>query len=168
MINFLTKRELRNPNPVKVGFQARVREAVRQMRQMDQAEMPVEHVFWKGHYARIITMPTGAQVVGHIHKTRHPNVILRGRVLVNMGDESMEVVAPASFMSDPDVQKVLVILEETEWMTIHDNPDDSRDIVVLEESLIEMDHYTQKHKGNLTVDELRMKATRENLLCHSQ
>ena len=88
---------------------------------MEQPECPVAHNFSDGVYIREITMPTDSLIVGHEHKTRHLNIISKGRCrLLDMdtGDIT-EIQAPYTFESEAGIRKVLYIEEECVWSTVH-------------------------------------------------
>jgi len=84
------------------------------------SEPLVSHTFCNGVYARTIHMLAGTFIVGMRHKTKHLNIITKGRLNVDSGDGNVELVeAPCMFESDAGVQKVLYIFEDTDWTTIH-------------------------------------------------
>ncbi len=99
-----------------------------------QVDAPVLHRFAPGVYLRTIIMPAGCDVIGHEHTTEHFNVVLRGRALVLCEGRVEIVQAPAVFVSGAGVRKVLHILEEMEWATIH--PTRETDLEKLEKALI--------------------------------
>lgn len=80
---------------------------------------PVKHFFAPGMYGREITMPTDMFVIGRIHRHGHLNVISKGRcrVLTEFGSE--ELVAPCTFVSEPGTKRMVYVLEETVWTTVH-------------------------------------------------
>lgn len=81
---------------------------------------PVQHYFAPGAYAREITMPAGMVVIGHRHRHAHVNIVSKGRVRVFTEQEGeREFVAPCTFISSPDTQRAVEILEETVWTTVH-------------------------------------------------
>lgn len=97
---------------------------------------PLVHRFAPGIYAREITMPGGTIVLGRKHKTRHLNLISKGRVSFKVPDEPVQTVeAPFTFISEPGVQKMLLVHEETVWTTIH--PTDETDLAKLDALLVE-------------------------------
>jgi hypothetical protein len=109
---------------------------VRELQKMPQTDCPVTHHFAPGVYLREIFMPAGLVVIGKIHKTEHLNIIERGRCAIRHDDGSVEVLAaPLTFVSKAGVQKVLYILEDTVWKTIH--PTATRDMEQLELELID-------------------------------
>ena len=56
----------------------------------------------------------------------------------------------------PGVQKILYIEDDMRWATVHVNTDEERDIVKLEERLLNLSPETLQAKGDLSVDEYRM------------
>ena len=77
------------------------------------------HYFTDGAYARELKMPAGALIVGKIHKHAHLNFITAGKVAVatEFGEEIF--TAPYTFVSLPGTKRVVYILEDTTWTTVH-------------------------------------------------
>jgi len=100
-----------------------------------QVPMPVNHMFAPRVYMREIFMPAGSFIIGKKHNTKHFNVAISGKAKVMSGEGVFEVQAPYVFVSDVGVQKLLYILEDMRWLTIH--PTDETDIEVLESTLAE-------------------------------
>ena len=96
-----------------------------------QAECPVRNLFSPGVMMREVTVPAGVVLVGAEHKTRHMNIISRGRIVVWTEDGMKELAAPCTFESLPGTKRAGYALEETVWTTVHANPDDETDIAVL-------------------------------------
>lgn len=111
-----------------------VEEKEGEMLREEQVECPLTHMFAPGVYLRTVSMPAGIYVIGHQHKTKHFNIVHTGRARVLIGGAIHEINAPAIFVSEPGVRKVLHILEDMEWSTIH--PTDETDLAKLEELLI--------------------------------
>ena len=99
-----------------------------------QLEMPLTHRFAPGVYLREIFMPAGSIVIGHRHKTEHFNLVLTGRLNVMINGVVEHLTAPCVFKSGVDVRKVLFIIEDTRWVTVH--PTDETDLGKLEDLLI--------------------------------
>lgn len=113
-----------------------VNRAVQEFSKLPQTECPLTHRFAPGVYLREIFMPAGAIVIGKIHRTEHFNVLIRGACMIVHDDGSREELrAPLTFVSKAGVQKVLVILEDTIWQTIH--PTTETDMTRLEAELIQ-------------------------------
>jgi hypothetical protein len=108
---------------------------VEHMKGMTQTECPVTHRFAPGVYLREIFMPADTVVIGKIHKTEHFNIILSGAcLLVHEDGRREELRAPCTFISKAGVQKVLYIIEDTVWQTVHVTPE--TDLARLEAELI--------------------------------
>ena len=98
-------------------------------------ELPLVHTFSEGVYAREIFMPKGMVVVGHVHNTTHLNMVSKGKALVWINGVVSKIEAPFTFESKAGVRKVLDILEDMFWTTIHVT--NERDITVLESTLVD-------------------------------
>lgn len=133
-----------------------IAEMVNALKDCEQVEMPLTHRFSPGIYIREIFMPAGTFVIGHKHKTQHFNIILSGRARVMMDGVIHEVAAPDIIESGGGVQKILYIEEDMRWATVHANPTDERDVVKIEESLVELSDELLSLKGDMDLDTLRM------------
>ena len=102
---------------------------------MQPAECPVVHRFADNCYLREILMPKGTLIVGKIHKTQHFNVILTGSCSVYTRDGVEHYTAPATFISDAGVQKVVLCHEDVRWQTLHVT--DKTDLAEIEKDVIE-------------------------------
>lgn len=100
-------------------------------------EVPVTHTHVPGVYYREVVMPAGAIVIGKKHLGRHLNFVLEGSALVSMNGEMFQIQAPARFISEPGTRKVLLILEDCRFGTVHPNPDDCEDVPTLEARYVE-------------------------------
>jgi hypothetical protein len=98
-------------------------------------ELPLTHTFSESVYCREIYMPKGMIIVGHVHNTTHLNIVSKGKALVWMNGEVTEVVAPYTFESKGGVRKVLYILEDMFWSTVHVT--NETNIEVLESTLVD-------------------------------
>lgn len=100
---------------------------------------PLKHDYGHHLYVRKIIMPAGSKVTSKIHKHRHPFFILFGKVKVwkddGMGWEIIE--APFDGMTEPGTRRILDILEDTVWITVHYNPTNTQDLNELEDWIIE-------------------------------
>lgn len=106
---------------------------------MDEEELEREfnqHHFAPEVYARTMLIPAGMCVVGKIHKHAHINVITRGviKVVTEFGEDIF--TGPRTWVSEPGTKRAVYAIEDTEWITIHPNPDNLTDIRKLEEQLI--------------------------------
>lgn len=103
---------------------------------MPEANTKLIHHFADGIYARELRLPAGTALTGKVHRTRHINIVSRGRILISaVGEESREVVAPACFVAEPGCRRAGFALEDTVWTTIHATHE--TDLEKLELQLIE-------------------------------
>lgn len=100
-----------------------------------QAECPVENIFPPGVYVRKMLIPKGVTLTGAEHKTRHANIVARGRIAVETDEGLKEFSAGDVFISPPGTKRAGVALEETVWVTVHPNPGDETDLKTLVEAL---------------------------------
>lgn len=103
--------------------------------ELPQVDCQLVHRFSAGCYLREVTMPADTFVIGHCHRTRHFNIVLTGRAIVMIDGKIEHIEAPLIFESQPRVRKVLRILEEMKWATVHVTHE--RDLGRLAEMLIE-------------------------------
>jgi hypothetical protein len=100
---------------------------------------PVIHRFTNGMYIREIHMPGGTEHVSKIHKTQHPFVVSKGIVSVSADGETWtHLSAPHTGITEPGTQRFLVVHEDTVWTTFHLNPNNIRDIALLEEIIVDV------------------------------
>jgi len=89
-----------------------------------------EHNFSDGVYVRTVTMMADSLVLGARHKTKHMNIISKGKVTFSINGIMTTVEAPCMFESGGGEAKVLYNHDEVVWSTIHVT--DETDIEVLE------------------------------------
>jgi hypothetical protein len=80
---------------------------------------PLEHAFGDGLYIRKITMPANKCFTSKIHKKAHPYFVMQGDALVQTEDGIVRITAPFAGMTKPGTKRLLRILEETVWITVH-------------------------------------------------
>lgn len=113
----------------------------------EQIECPVTHLFTEGMYTREIFMPKGSLVTSKIHKTEHPYVLSKGKLLVSVDKgEWVELEAPHTGITKAGTRRVAYILEDVIWTTFHANPDNLSDLDEIEDLVIE------KHENLLLKD----------------
>lgn len=94
---------------------------------------PLKHHFTDGIYTREIFIPAGTYIVGKIHKHAHPNFLMKGSVEVITESGGKELLSAPMFMISPaGTKRALFTLEDTTWITIHHNPNNEKDISVIE------------------------------------
>lgn len=107
-------------------------------------ESPLNHTFLPGLYIREIFMAEGNKYTSKIHKIRHPYFVMKGSARVFIDGQGWQLIkAPYYGVTEPGTRRVLVILEDMNWICVHSNPDDTGDMELIEERLIE------KHENKL-------------------
>lgn len=101
--------------------------------QMDQAECPLKHSFHDGLYVREIFVPKDALFIGRVHKNGHIVRLTSGTVIDLHEGEETELTAPFEFRSYPGYQAVFRAVTDVVGESVHENPDESRDIQFLED-----------------------------------
>lgn len=100
---------------------------MKQLIEIPEDGLPLTHTFSDCVYAREIFMPKGMIVIGHIHKTKHLNIVSTGKARVFYDGEMHEITAPYTFESNAGVRKALFILEDMFWTTIHVTDETNQD-----------------------------------------
>lgn len=99
--------------------QQKINALVKSMVNLPQIGIPEKHYFSDGLYAREITIPKGATLVGAMHKTNHLCTMSKGHLLIDVGDGVKHLIAPCTFESKAWSQKAATALEETIFTTYH-------------------------------------------------
>lgn len=86
---------------------------------MPQAEAKLVHRFAPGIYVREMTCPAWTVVTTAIHKTEHPFVITKGKVVVWDGEKWTPIEAPYTGITKAGTRRVVLVFEETVWTTFH-------------------------------------------------
>ena len=85
-----------------------------------QLELPTEHFFAKGMYARMVHQRAGALVVGKTHLREHFFILCAGSIRVTQGDDSaVELCAPAVLACRPGTKRAILALTEAAYLTVH-------------------------------------------------
>lgn len=132
----------------------RIEKIERRLIDLPQVDCPLKHVFSKGVYYRQIHMPAGLIVIGHQHKTKHLNIILKGSAVVMMDGVLQRVVAGDVFESGEGVRKVLYIESACDWATIHIT--NETDLDQLEKDLIIKSDAFMEHQLREDAEKLRL------------
>lgn len=107
--------------------------------QLDGEAMVTSH-FAPGIYARQMDASKGDVVVGKIHKHAHLNILTKGvaEVVSEFGRDTIR--APATWVSQPGIKRAIHVLEDIQWITIHPNVTDTRDMEEIESFVIAPSH----------------------------
>lgn len=84
------------------------------------AGCPLTHRFVPGMYCREIFMPAGTVMTTMIHNYEHFAFILKGKARVISEDRGDEIIeAPQVIITKAGTKRVLQILEDMVWCTVH-------------------------------------------------
>lgn len=107
--------------------------------QMEQADIVTTHKFLPGVYERTITIPPWTVLTGAAHRTAYRVRLEQGVIAVNTDDGVKVLVAPVEFDVEAGFQRAgRVFEEEVVWTDVYPNPDNCRDLDVLEQRLYEV------------------------------
>lgn len=87
----------------------------------------LEEFFADGLYGRRWTCKRGVLLTTRIHCVEHLSTLSRGRIVVASTDGLSIVEAGAMFVTGPGTQRVILVLEDAVFTTVHPNPDNIRD-----------------------------------------
>lgn len=97
-------------------------------------DMPeAEHIFTPGIYARKFSMPAGMTVVGKTHAHEHLMIVLKGSAEVATDEGVKTVYGGDVFVSPVGAKRVVLALENVEFLTVHHNPENTKDLDEIEE-----------------------------------
>lgn len=105
------------------------------MRTMPQVDIPTEHSFGPGFYARTITIPAGATLTGKIHSTEHIFMVISGDITLVTEHGRKRVQGPYQAVCQPGTKRVGYAHTETVCTNIHIT--DETDLAALELLLID-------------------------------
>lgn len=105
-------------------------------RKHPQVDPPLRHHFAPGLYAREIFMHAGLVVVGKIHWHAHVNTVSKGACIVVTEDGLQRLEAGDTWVSKAGTKRAVFVEQDVLWTTVHANPDNCRDLGVLEARLI--------------------------------
>jgi hypothetical protein len=107
--------------------------------QMEQADIVTSHKFLPGIYERTITIPPWTVLTGAAHRTAYRVRLEQGVIAVNTDEGVKVLIAPMEFDVSAGFQRAgRVFEEEVVWTDVYANPDDCRDLDVLEQRLYEV------------------------------
>jgi len=77
------------------------------------------HQFINGLYVRMVHMPAGMVVTTKIHKVRHPFFVMFGKCRVMTEEGTVEIHAPYQGVTEPGTKRLIHVLEDCVWYTVH-------------------------------------------------
>ena len=115
------------PSLEEIASASKVEQLEYKLSQLPDGFFPTEHLFLPGMYLRKIFMPAGSLLTSMQHKTKHPFLILSGKLRVMDQDSVVEYDAPFVGVTEAGTKRILYIYEDTTWITFHANPEEISD-----------------------------------------
>lgn len=107
------------------------------LREFPQEDLPLQHYYPAGLYARRMFQPEGIALVGKMHRLAHLTVLLKGDMTIFAEGQRERIAAPHVWVSEPGAKRAIFSHTDCELMTVHPNPQDLRDLDELEAYLIQ-------------------------------
>lgn len=104
------------------------------IKEYEQVEIEVIHNFTNDMYIRQAIIPKNMLIVGKRHRHETLNILLKGKMIIYDGVESIEVTAPFLVVSKPYTKKAGIALEDSIWCNIHVTT--SKDLEEIEKEFI--------------------------------
>jgi quercetin dioxygenase-like cupin family protein len=106
-----------------------------ELRKLPQADVPTEHTFGPGFYARTITLEPGTVLTGKVHSTEHIFIVSKGDITLVTEEGRKRVQAPFQAVCKPGTKRAGFAHTETVCTNVHITTE--TDLVRLEAQLIE-------------------------------
>ncbi len=109
-------------------------------------ELPTKHLFPPGLYFREVFMKKGDIIFTRVHMIEHVAIVSTGVGLV-WSDEAgwKKISAPCSFITKPGTRRVIYIISDMIWGTVHPNPTNEKDPEKIVDE-VTYDHYKLRIK----------------------
>jgi mannose-6-phosphate isomerase-like protein (cupin superfamily) len=98
---------------------------------LPQVDMPVEHTFCNGLYARTMHIPAGTVLTGAVHKDESFFVVRKGHLIVTTDDGTAQVGPGFMSVTKPNTKRAGVAMTDVEVTTFHANPTNETDPQVI-------------------------------------
>lgn len=109
-----------------------------EMVKLPQADLPTEHFFADGMYARVLKRPAGTLIVGKVHKKEHFYIVTKGKVEVAGEEGTKTYEAGDVIVSKPGTKRAVLALEDSICMTVHRTK--KKNLEKIEKELVEEDN----------------------------
>lgn len=106
-----------------------------EMARMPQVELPTEHFFTNGMYARRMFAPAGTVIVGKAHKAEHFFIVASGVIAVTTDEGVRELRAGDVLCAKPGTKRAGVAITDVVVINVHRS--NETDLDALEVELIE-------------------------------
>tara|TARA_R110002072_G_scaffold19596_1_gene72547 strand:- start:1178 stop:1642 length:465 start_codon:yes stop_codon:yes gene_type:complete len=104
--------------------------------EQDSSLFPLKHTFGDGTYIRQMSMNKGSWCIGKIHKQNHVWFLLTGMITVVTDKGAIDHIAPCYTKSPSGAKRIIYAHEDSIFVTIHENPNNYRDVETLEDYIV--------------------------------
>jgi len=139
---------LMDKEPNRIAIRAAIDDLGHAMEQLPQAEAHLDHIFCEGLYGRKWSAKKGVYIVTETWKVQNISSMIQGKAVIATEEGWKIVEAPAFFITEPGTQRVMFMLEDVVFTTVHPNPTNERDTDKLLESLTTV-HKFDKAPGSI-------------------
>jgi len=111
-------------------------------------QLPITHNFADQIYLRQMNMSKDQLVVGAFHNHKHIWFLMTGRVSIKSDEKIVEHVAPCYTVSEPGTQRFIYAHEDSIFINIHKNPNNTTNIKELEKTIVSLnkEEYEKQNK----------------------
>lgn len=120
------------------------------IREMPQANVPTEHTFGPGFYARTITLQPGTTLTGKVHATEHIFIVSKGEILLASESGIRRVKAPFQVVCQPGTKRAGHAITECVCTNVHIT--EETDLAKLEAELIVPEGQWLEHETKLELE----------------
>ena len=96
---------------------------------------PLTHSFSEGVYVREMFIPAGGFIIGKIQKFSHTVFLPKGKIIIATENGTECYTAPCYINAIEGIKRAGYALEDTTWVNVHPNHDNTQDIEILENRL---------------------------------
>jgi hypothetical protein len=89
------------------------------IKEQPQIDIPVNHYFAGGVYARQMIAPANSVFTGKIHKTQHLAMLVSGTMIISGGDAYDKYTGPVMFVSNPGDKRAGIAITDCTFITFH-------------------------------------------------
>jgi len=94
---------------------------------LPQVDMPVEHTFCNGLYARTMHIPAGTVLTGAVHKDESFFLVRKGNLIVTTDDGTAQIGPGFMSITQANTKRAGVAMTDVEVTTFHANPTNETD-----------------------------------------
>lgn len=103
-----------------------------ELMKMPQSDHVLDHQFAEGLYIRYVEIPAGCLFTTPVHKVESVLTVLKGKIIIITEDGADIMDSPCYITTKPGAKRVILALSGVMATTVHPNPDNCRDLEVLE------------------------------------